>query len=387
MPKICSGTMFLPPERSSGEDIRRQREKLLEFPLLKTIVDGIPDGVLILNNPTRQIIIANSALLEALGLEHEQDALGKRPGEALGCIHSAEHSSGCGTSESCRHCGAAKVLNQCRMGRKAADECRIICIFESETKALDLLIWGTPFSFGDQDLILFAVADISHEKRRRVLERIFFHDFLNTAGGLRSLAELLLEEASAELNEIVQPMYEAADILINEIESQRQLVEAENGEMEVNWSQISCAGFLRELAGRCRRMEVAKDRHLRIDSRSPDVEITTDYILLNRVLSNLVKNALESSGPGETVSVGYLMQPDRVEFWVHNQTELPEDIRLQLFKRSFSTKGPGRGLGLYSVRLLTERYLRGKVLFTSSSEEGTIFRINLPLSEPADRPD
>jgi sensor histidine kinase regulating citrate/malate metabolism len=52
---------------------------------------------------------------------------------------------------------------------------------------------------------------------------------------------------------------------------------------------------------------------------------------------------------------------------------------LQIFQRSFSTKGAGRGLGTYSIKLLGERYLHGTVSFASSAEQGTIFQISLPL--------
>jgi len=42
---------------------------------------------------------------------------------------------------------------------------------------------------------------------------------------------------------------------------------------------------------------------------------------------------------------------------------------MQVFNRSFSIKGGDRGLGTYSIKLLSERYLNGEVGFTS--EEGT----------------
>lgn len=38
---------------------------------------------------------------------------------------------------------------------------------------------------------------------------------------------------------------------------------------------------------------------------------------------------------------------------------MPRTSQLQIFQRSFSTKGKGRGLGTYSIKLLTERYLKG----------------------------
>jgi sensor histidine kinase regulating citrate/malate metabolism len=56
---------------------------------------------------------------------------------------------------------------------------------------------------------------------------------------------------------------------------------------------------------------------------------------------------------------------------------IPEGIREQIFMRSFSTKGATRGLGTYSVKLLTEKYLKGKASFLSNTSEGTVFTIEL----------
>lgn len=70
---------------------------------------------------------------------------------------------------------------------------------------------------------------------------------------------------------------------------------------------------------------------------------------------------------------------ERVWFEVHNDSFIPREIQLQVFQRSFSTKGEGRGLGTYSIKLLTERYLNGSVEFESSIESGTTFRVVYPL--------
>ena len=57
---------------------------------------------------------------------------------------------------------------------------------------------------------------------------------------------------------------------------------------------------------------------------------------------------------------------------------MTEAVRHQIFQRSFSTKGPGRGLGTYSVKLFTEQYLKGKVGFESLEGKGTTFFVSLP---------
>ncbi len=98
----------------------------------------------------------------------------------------------------------------------------------------------------------------------------------------------------------------------------------------------------------------------------------------------MVKNALEATGIGGIVTIGCEDLGDHIQFWVHNAEVMPEEVQLQVFQRSFSTKGEeGRGLGTYSMKLLGERYLGGKVDFTSHSPEGTTFTLTLPkMSAP-----
>ena len=51
---------------------------------------------------------------------------------------------------------------------------------------------------------------------------------------------------------------------------------------------------------------------------------------------------------------------------------------MQIFQRSFSTKpGAGRGVGTYSARLLTERFLGGELSFESEMGRGTTFTVKL----------
>jgi sensor histidine kinase regulating citrate/malate metabolism len=66
---------------------------------------------------------------------------------------------------------------------------------------------------------------------------------------------------------------------------------------------------------------------------------------------------------------------------VHNPTYIEEDIQLQVFNRYFSTKGLNRGLGTYSMKLLTEGYLQGKLYFNTDPVKGTTFFLTIPFRE------
>ena len=106
--------------------------------------------------------------------------------------------------------------------------------------------------------------------------------------------------------------------------------------------------------------------------------IWTDEVLLGRVIGNLIKNALEASASGQTVTVAFENKRQPL-FAIHNPSVMPEAVQLQMFQRSFSTRrGRGRGIGSYSVKLLTEKYLKGKVWFVSRETEGTTFFVALP---------
>jgi signal transduction histidine kinase len=114
---------------------------------------------------------------------------------------------------------------------------------------------------------------------------------------------------------------------------------------------------------------------------------TTDKILLQRVIINLLKNALEATPLNGTVTTGIRNNDDKIIFWVKNDQLIPKDVQMQLFQRSFSTKGAGRGLGSYSIRLLTENYLEGKVNFISNETDRTMFSIELYKKFPEDTAD
>ncbi|MFH1057184.1 MAG: PAS domain-containing sensor histidine kinase [Pseudomonadota bacterium] len=375
-------THFLPPERADAGEVARLRAVLQAEPLLQTILDGIPDGTMILN-AQRQVIMANLALLQRLGLADDAGVAGKRPGEAFGCIHAKLERHGCGTTRFCRYCGAARVLAECHMTRRAAEECRIVSELESETDAIDLLVWGTPLTVAGEGVTLFAVADLTHAKRRQVLERIFLHDFANSLNALAGYVDLMAaSDLSAGDREMIQRIDDLVDLLATEIASQRQLVQAESGNLTVTVMPFHTLDLLSEVKDLNGKLEAAQGKALVIDPASAALTLVSDVPLLLRVMMNLVKNALEATAAGGAVTLGCAATPDGAAFWVHNPVWLDQEVQLQAFKRSYSTKGPGRGIGLYSARLLSERYLKGRISFQSTEQGGTVFRVELPRKHP-----
>ena len=371
---------FFPLRRATPADVELMRRSIMVDQVLPALIEAVPDYAFVLNEE-RQILAVNSQLLKTFGIGRVEALVGKRPGEALGCLFRAEGYDGCGTGTHCGVCGAQKSIGECqRFNVQASEECHLI-LNEDEAASLDLLVVSTPIVVGDLRLTFCVLKDISAEKRRSVLERIFFHDVINTAGGIRGIASFLARGEASDPEqdaEFRRWLVELSERLIDEITHQRKLLAAEKGEFTPDLGLIEVQALLRQVHALYANHEVAEGVNLVLEA-VPDSRIVSDAAIMRRILGNLVKNAIEAPPRGGTVTIFATEEPATVTFSVRNPGVMPEEVQLQLFQRSFSTKGAdGRGIGTYSVKLFAERYLKGKVSFVSREAEGTVFAIMIP---------
>jgi hypothetical protein len=371
-------TFFDTPERLSSAAVRQQYERAASHAAIRQVLHGVPLPAALLNRE-RQVVAVNDQFARDVGVA-EGAALGRRLGELIGCVHAGDAPAGCGTAPSCVECGAAQAIYAAReQETRATGDCRIL-VTANAGGSLEFRVTVTPLPLGEDKFYLIVLRDTFNDNRRRALERLFFHDVLNAAGGLQGLLENwsdLSQEEAAELGPVVAS---SAATIVDEIQSYRDMVSAERGELTVQARAVdvpaTCA-LLKEVFGRHAVAE-GKTIECRVPAGTPTV--CTDPVLLRRVLGNLLKNALEASEPGDTVTLTFGAHP-RPWFEVHNASAMPESSQVKVFQRSFSTKAAhGRGLGTYGARLLVERYLEGRISFWSSGGTGTVFRVELPGS-------
>lgn len=367
-------TEYAPAERENIEIVRDKFAELTKIPEIKILTDAIPDIFLILNDK-RQIVYANIRMLEIFGLNSIDQVLGKRPGEILNCKYSSIYPGGCGTTLFCSQCAAVNSILESLKGISSVQECRILDI---NNKAYDFLVWATPFEYQGNKYSIFTLRDTSDQKRREALEKIFFHDILNTLNGLLGFAKIVHENPNT-IFELKDIFLEITTTLLDEVNAQKILLEAEQGKLKLSLVQINSIEFLTFMKNLYQNHIVAEGKEIVVDSNSVNFTFETDRTLLQRSFGNLIKNALEAINQSEIVTIGATKKNEEIVLWVHNPGLIPWENQLQIFQRSFSTKGAGRGLGTYSAKLLCENYLKGKVDFTSTEPEGTTFFIRLKI--------
>lgn len=361
-------------KRVNPAEIKRQAKDLAELPLVQELMNTVSDYVVILNSHL-QVVFINRRLSQFLNLP-EKELIGKRLGEVIGCKYAQRSEKGCGTTKFCRVCGAYRAIVETLQGNEPESEYSVSL---NNGDALVFKVRGRSFQWKNADYNLITLSDVSDKKRRIALERIFFHDLLNTAGSIYTAAGLVNDVEDERKEELMEIIHRQASSLIDEIKAQRVLTLAETGDLDTEKKEFKTSEVTAELLEKFKISKVGKDKDIELKT-CEDGAIKADKSLLKRVLSNMLKNALEAAEKGEKVQLGCKTKNGSVEFWVHNNQVIPGEDQLKVFKRSFSTKGRGRGLGTYSMKLLTEKYLDGKIEFTSKPGQGTTFRAVYPAN-------
>ena len=369
-------TCFASAKRSPQVEILRQYKFFANNEDLVVFLNSIAAMISVLDK-NRQIVFVNKTILDMLGFIDIHQALGQRVGELFGCQW-AFSVNGCGTSQHCSACGAVRSMLACVKEKISIEECSLT---NNSTKVtLDLRVHSTYIHIHGENYILCSLFDISSEKKRGVMERIFFHDLMNTVNGISGITNVLNK---VEVQD--QPMYISyltllLNSLTDQINSHQVLTMAEKNEYKPEQHELYSLDFLTNEVEKYSQQADIELKELRIVDHSENHLFVSDKILLSRVLGNMIKNALEAEQNGAVIEVGVHKDTDGyICFQVHNDRVMSENDKLKVFTRSFSTKGTNRGLGTYSMKLLTEKYLKGTIEFSSNNNQGTVFTVKIPV--------
>jgi signal transduction histidine kinase len=125
---------------------------------------------------------------------------------------------------------------------------------------------------------------------------------------------------------------------------------------------------------------------IRLEAAEEIPPALADSNRLERVLVNLLTNALKYSAPASEVVVRVGADGGQVVLEIEDRGQgiAPEDLP-HLFERYFRALGSSRlegmGLGLYTARMLVEAH-GGTIGVTSVSGQGSVFRVRLPVGPP-----
>ncbi len=225
------------------------------------------------------------------------------------------------------------------------------------------------------------------EQFREDLTHTMVHDLRNPLTGISSSLQLLRMHANDLLPARDQKIL---GIALNSTRRMLKLVNAildisrlESGRMPLDLRAFE----VQELVEGVSLMQAAwiEDRDLTYDvSIDDDLPLAWgDKALIERVIQNLVANAVKFTSPGGRVQVKAYAEPDIPEkLWVSvidTGSGIPPEIREHLFQKFVSGQqdNSGSGLGLAFCRMVMEAHGE-RIWVSQTSESGTTFTFTLP---------
>jgi signal transduction histidine kinase len=140
--------------------------------------------------------------------------------------------------------------------------------------------------------------------------------------------------------------------------------------------------------------EIAAKKRVELALEAPDPSrpVMIDADRITQVVINLLKNGIEASGEGETVTVRvrFPSEVDEVLFDEYRDFAIiqvedrgvgfSEEEKGRIFEPFFTTKKEGTGLGLYVSHSIIERH--GGYLFLETEKgKGSVFSVYLPIEK------
>jgi signal transduction histidine kinase len=351
------------------DKLQKDMELIDSNPLAAAILNGVPVEILILNT-LNQMVYANKAFITKFGITDIKPYLGLQPGKLMNCCGQSHKGEQCGSTERCRVCGALRSIRIAIEDGTSNSE----SVLNTAAGILNLQVNTSKIHISNREFVLFCLQDISNDKKRVLLERIFYHDILNTAHNISGMAELLSTgEFEESRDEFLSLLINSSNRLIEEINLHRLISTEQFIEQDTPPESINSTSFVMEMAGEFKAY-TSLSVSLLVDKKSEEFDFVSHRTILKRVVTNMIKNAFEAESGPAVVCLGiYRGVRGNAVIKVHNPTPMNPAVQLQIFNRSFSTKGSDRGLGTYSMKILTEKYLNGKVFFISSPNSGTTF--------------
>jgi signal transduction histidine kinase len=216
---------------------------------------------------------------------------------------------------------------------------------------------------------------------REDMERISRHDLKSPLTAIISSSKLfdksnLTEKQKKQINRINNAGY----IMLNMINHSLDLYKMETGIYHYTPVPVDIISILDDIVSAFdKELKLKEIRHEillnnNVIIQGDQFEVPGEYFLFYSLLSNLIKNAIESSPQNEKIHIR-LSNNNHIRIAIHNQGAIHESIRENFFEKYVTFgKKYGTGLGTYSSKLITET-MGGEISMISSEESGTTIAI------------
>jgi signal transduction histidine kinase len=228
------------------------------------------------------------------------------------------------------------------------------------------------------------------ENLRKELISNISHDLRTPISSIQGYAETLLlkkEKLGAEEQEkYLGVIYKNCESLQDLVTNLFELSKLQSNQVMLNREPFSISELVHDVANKYRILSKKKGVHINTIVSKDIPVVEADVLLIDRVLQNLIDNAIRFCREGDTINIELESEGDRkVRVTIADTgAGIAQDHLPHIFERYFrkDERGGSSGLGLAIVKRIIDLH-QSSIEVRSTLGKGTSFRFSLPVANIA----
>ena len=252
-------------------------------------------------------------------------------------------------------------------------------VLEASSKEINLLISAYNAMVDKLEKSAVLLAQSEREEAWREMAKQVAHEIKNPLTPMRLTVQSFQRKFDPNDLNIKQKIDDYSETLIQQIDTMNAVASAFSNFASMPAQQNETLNVVEvvELA-----LDIFNEDYIVLKSDSPEIISKIDRTQLIRILTNLVKNAIQSIPENQekkSILVNVKKELNTVLILVtDNGIGIQSADRNHIFEPKFTTKSSGMGLGLGIIKNIIENY-KGTITFETEFGKGTTFIVSLPI--------
>lgn len=339
-----------------------QSELMNQNRLLESVINSLSDGILIINDKY-DILRATPKILKWFGVPKGRDIIGKNVFDYI----------------------------QLADDDKSAENLENADIFIKHTPTNNFIINSQRLIHLDKKRYVLIIKDVTNEREIETLKTDFVatltHDLKVPiiAGG--NMIDLFLSGKFGEISEkqefALKNMQTSNEELLDLVQILLDTYKISDKGIDLYKEKISLNSFTENVVNEMIPISEASDIKIRYNPSDKDIILSGDKIQLQRVIKNLLSNAINHSHSQKDIEVNISSEGNFALISVVDFGQgIPKNEIKMIFNKYYSAakklRKVGTGLGLYLAQQITQAH-GGEIVVTSEENVRTEFCVKLPI--------
>lgn len=249
----------------------------------------------------------------------------------------------------------------------------------ANSKEINLLIQAYNRMVDKLEQSAIKLAESEREEAWREMAKQVAHEIKNPLTPMRLTVQSFERKFDANDPELRQKLKDYSDTLIQQIDTMSAVASAFSNFASMPAQQNETLNVVEvvELA-----LDIFNEDDVTFESAEKEIISKMDRTQLIRIITNLVKNAIQSI-PKDQLQKRVAVRVERLKTDVlisvsDNGIGIEQQNFGRIFEPKFTTKTSGMGLGLGIIKNIIENY-KGTITFESEFGNGTTFMVSLPI--------